>query len=214
MARDGLLLDVADAVASNQQVDWDRARHAARVDQRRPLDSLRDLSRMFGAAGGLQDAASSRHHPAGDSSGTSFLRFAIGALVAVAALQVVAALVEAPWRWGDLVREAVCRATNADSRFPVSLRAAVAHRRSSRPSGAPVGRRVRAGRIVVPLPRCHGRRFRHLLLGSIHGSCPRSSSRRSCGRSPGSFRGSIDEPASTIWRGGWCPSARGSAAGS
>ena len=99
MAGDGLLLDVADAVASSEQIDWDRAHGAARLDQRRSLESLHALSRMFGAAGGPQAAASSGHHPAGDSHGTSFLRFAIGALVAVAALQVVAALVEALWWW-------------------------------------------------------------------------------------------------------------------
>ena len=95
MARDGLLLDVADAVASNQQVDWDRARHAARVDQRRSLDNLRALSGMFAAVGGSQDAKSPL--PSGDPHGTSFLRFALGALVAVAALQVAAALITDTW---------------------------------------------------------------------------------------------------------------------
>ncbi|MYK88874.1 MAG: serine/threonine protein kinase [Acidobacteria bacterium] len=92
MARDGLLLDVADAVASSEQVDWARARRAARVDQRRSLDSLRDLSRMFAAVGRSQDAAF-RGHPSGEPHGTSFSRFALGALVALAALQVTAALV-------------------------------------------------------------------------------------------------------------------------
>ena len=100
MARDGLLLDVADAVGSNQQVDWDRARRAARVDQRRPLESLHALSRMFAAV--QHDRA--LHRPAatpvrGDPRGTRFLRFAIGALVAVAALQVVTGLVIATWSW-------------------------------------------------------------------------------------------------------------------
>ena len=100
MAGDGLLVDVADAVASNQQVDWGRARGSARPDQRRSLDSLHDLSRMFAAAGGAhQDAARSGRHPAGDHHGTSFLRFALGALVAVAALQVVAGLVVVLWSW-------------------------------------------------------------------------------------------------------------------
>ena len=100
MAADGLLLDVADAVASSQQVDWERARGAARRDQRRLLDNLRVLSGMFAAAqhhgtpgrGGATPAASDPH-------GTRFLRFALGALVAVAALQVAAALVEIAWSW-------------------------------------------------------------------------------------------------------------------
>ena len=95
MASDELLLDVADAVASSQQVDWDRARRAARVDQRRSLNSLHALSRMFAAVGVSQDARSPL--PSGDPHGTSFLRFALGALVAVAAVQVAAAMVTITW---------------------------------------------------------------------------------------------------------------------
>ena len=90
MAGGGLLLDVADAVASRQQVDWDRARDAARLDQRRSLESLCDLSRMFVAVGGSQDAKSPL--PSGDPHGTSLSRFVLGALVSVAALLVGAAL--------------------------------------------------------------------------------------------------------------------------
>ena len=51
MAGDGLLLDVADAVASSEQVDWDRAHGAARRDQRRSLDNLRALSEMATSVG-------------------------------------------------------------------------------------------------------------------------------------------------------------------
>ena len=97
MAGDGLLLDVADAVATRQQVDWDRARGAAPLDQRRSLDSLRDLSSMFAAAGESRDADSPGGTPAGDPHGTRLLRFALGTLVAVAALQVAAALVTIAW---------------------------------------------------------------------------------------------------------------------
>ena len=95
MARDGLLLDVADAVGSQQQVDWDRARRAARVDQRRSLESLRALSGMFAAVGGSKDARLPL--PSGDPHGTSFFRFALGALVAVVAVQVAAAMVTITW---------------------------------------------------------------------------------------------------------------------
>ena len=95
-ADDGILLDVADAVASNQQVDWARARGSARPDQRRSLDGLRALSRMFAPEEDTQDSAS-RRHPFDEPHGTSFLRFALGALVAVAAVQVSAGLVEITW---------------------------------------------------------------------------------------------------------------------
>ena len=98
MAGDGLLLDVAEAVASSQPVDWDRARGAARRDQRRSLDNLRALSEMFAA---VEDHRTPGRPGttsiAGDPHGTWFLRFALGALVAVAALQVAAALVTVTW---------------------------------------------------------------------------------------------------------------------
>ena len=69
------------------------ARHAARLDQRRSLDNLRALSEMFACCRGITGR---RVAPALPQLpvihiGTSFLRFAIGALVAVAALQVAAA---------------------------------------------------------------------------------------------------------------------------
>ena len=103
MAGDGLLLDVADAVASGQRVDWDRAHRTARLDQCRALDNLRVLSGMFAAVEehgtpGRPDAASIAGIT-GDPRGTSFLRFALGALVAVAALQVAAALLTIAWSW-------------------------------------------------------------------------------------------------------------------
>lgn len=80
MAGDGLLLDVADAVATRQQVDWDRARGAARRDQRRSLDNLRSLSEMAmsvgaGTSSGPDAAGSS------DPPGTPFSRVALGALL-------------------------------------------------------------------------------------------------------------------------------------
>ena len=98
MAGDALLLDVADAVAARQQVDWGRARGAAPLDQRRSLDNLRALSGMFAA---VQDHRTPGRPGAipmsGDPRGTKFLRFALGALVGVAALQVAAAVVTITW---------------------------------------------------------------------------------------------------------------------
>jgi len=101
-ADDRILLDVADAVASRQQVDWDRASSSARPDQRQSLDNLRALSRMSAAVGQSRDAGSPRPHPSGDPHGTKFLRFALGTLVVVAALQVAAAVVTITWyeSWG------------------------------------------------------------------------------------------------------------------
>ena len=98
MAGDGLLLDVADAVASSEQVDWDRARGSARLDQRRSLDSLRALSRMFTVVGARTPSRSDTA-VAGDPPGTAFARFVVGAFVALAALYVAASLVRLSWMW-------------------------------------------------------------------------------------------------------------------
>ena len=84
MAGESLLLDVPDAVGSSQQVDWERVRSAARPDQRRSLDSLHALWRMFAAG---SPRAPGRPHTAvfGDPTGPAFARFALGASVALVA---------------------------------------------------------------------------------------------------------------------------------
>ena len=104
MAGDGLLLDVADAVAVRQQVDWDRARGAAPHDQRRSLDNLRALSEMATSVGawtpGGSDTAVSSDPP-----GTTFARFALGTIAALAALQVAVALATLPWSWAPRMEQ-------------------------------------------------------------------------------------------------------------
>lgn len=103
MAHDRVLLDVAEAVASSEGVDWDRVRRVARFDQRRVLDNLRALSGVFAGAGlGRPDRSRAS---AGDPVGTAFLRLAFGALVAVAALHVAAALVTIAWSWDRAMGE-------------------------------------------------------------------------------------------------------------
>ena len=104
MAGDGLLLDVADAVASRQQVDWNRARGSTRLDQRRSLESLRALSEMSTSVdartdGGPDTAVSS------DPPWTTFARFALGTIVALAAVQVAAALATLPWWWAPRMEQ-------------------------------------------------------------------------------------------------------------
>ena len=102
MAHDRVLLDVAEAVASSEGVDWDRARRATRFDQRWVVDNLRALSRVFAGAGpeSLDRSRAAR----GDPVGTAFVRLAFGALVGVAALQVATALVWIAWEWDRTLR--------------------------------------------------------------------------------------------------------------
>ena len=99
MARDGLLLDVADAVGSQQQVDWERARRAARVDQRGPLERLRALSGMFAAVGDRRTPGGHDTAVLKDPPGTMFGRFALGTVVVLAAVPVAVALATLPWWW-------------------------------------------------------------------------------------------------------------------
>ena len=96
MADVRLLLDVADAISSDQEVDWRRARSASQPTQRRALDNLRALSAIFGTHR-LPGSLSPSHSR--DEPGTAFARLALGSLVALSALLVVAALVMMAWSW-------------------------------------------------------------------------------------------------------------------
>ena len=103
MAHDRVLLDVAEAVVSREGVDWDRARRAARLDQRRVLDNLRALSQVFAGAG--SGSLDRFRAAAGDPVGTAFVRLAFEALVAVAVLHVAAAVVTIAWSWDRAMGE-------------------------------------------------------------------------------------------------------------
>ena len=91
-----VLVDVADAISSDQEVDWNRARGASQPTQRRALDNLRALSAIFGTHR-LSGSLSPPHTR--DEPGTAFARLALGSLVALSALLAVAALVMMAWSW-------------------------------------------------------------------------------------------------------------------
>ena len=93
-----LLVDVADAITSNQEVDWNRARGASQPGHGRALDNLRVLSEVFAThrrQGAVSASLSRERH------GTAFARLALGSLVALSALLVAAALVTTAWSWGS-----------------------------------------------------------------------------------------------------------------
>ena len=91
-----LLVDVADAISSDQVVDWSRVRGASQLGERRVLENLRALSVIFGTHR-LPGSLSPSHSR--DEPGTAFARLALGSLVALSALLVVAALVMMAWSW-------------------------------------------------------------------------------------------------------------------
>ena len=97
---DALVAEAVDAVAWNQDVQWDRYERLATPAGRRSIDSLRVLAPLF------------RSSPDGAGPSTliapaagAFARRAINLLIAIAALEVVATLAALPWKWGVYHRE-------------------------------------------------------------------------------------------------------------
>lgn len=101
--RDPLLFDLADAVAANQDVDWDRCVRRAPPGHRRALDNLRAVARVFAA---LVPRPAGRATAAGrDSSAGSVARRALGVAVAVAVFEIVLTLALLPRAWDAYWRE-------------------------------------------------------------------------------------------------------------
>ena len=98
--RDDVIEDVADALTLNQEVQWERCEKLATPAERRALGNLRTLAR---AVTGVEPEASPTAVAA--SRGRAVVRRATQALVAIAAVEVAAALMLLPWAWGDYQRE-------------------------------------------------------------------------------------------------------------
>ena len=94
---EAVLLDVADAVASSQAVDWERAGRAARPGQRSVLGSLRALAALFPPG-----PAAARASPAGvrgEPFAGVFTRYAIGVVLVASLVEIAASLSVLPWTW-------------------------------------------------------------------------------------------------------------------
>ena len=101
--RDDLVSEAADAVAWNEEVDWDRCARRAAPARRRMLDNLRALAPVFatGDAAGVDSAASVR---AAEPAAGGFVHRAVAVLFVIAALELAAAVVLLPWRWDEYHR--------------------------------------------------------------------------------------------------------------
>ena len=101
--RDEIVAEAADAVAWNQDVRWDRCARRATRTGRQLLDNLRALAPIFAAgdAAGSDSATSGR---AAEPAASDSVHPAITVLVAIAALELAAALVLLPWHWNDYHR--------------------------------------------------------------------------------------------------------------
>ena len=89
--------DAVDAVTLNQDVQWERCAKLATPAERRALDTLRSLARLFAGS----DAA--RTTPvSGDAGG--FARLAVPALMSIAAAALALTLLLLPWQWDNYYR--------------------------------------------------------------------------------------------------------------
>jgi len=100
--RGDLVTDVADALTRNQEVQWEGCGRLATPANRRALDNLRAL------AGAFKDRITGRAASSADGDplyGSILVRRAAQAIIAIAAIEVAAALILLPWAWDDFRRE-------------------------------------------------------------------------------------------------------------
>ena len=104
--RDDVVVDVAEALTLNQDVQWDRCARLATPASRRSLDGLRVVARVREAFHAAADASpgSSAATTAEPSAGV-WVRRAVCTVVALAAIQVAATLVLLGWVWDDYHRQ-------------------------------------------------------------------------------------------------------------
>lgn len=103
--RDDVVADVAEALTLNQKVQWDRCARLAPPASRRLLDGLRVVARVREACQAAADGSPGSSETIAEPSAGVFVRRAAYTIVAIAAVQVVAALVLLPWVWDDYHRE-------------------------------------------------------------------------------------------------------------
>ena len=102
---DDIVVDAADAVTLNQDVQWERCARLAAPASRGALDNLRTLSRAFASGPAAGHAAPGSPLSGSESYAGPFVRRVLTALVAISAVEVAAALAVLPWAWGDYRRE-------------------------------------------------------------------------------------------------------------
>ena len=96
--------DAVDAVTLDQGVQWERCARLATPAERRALDTLRKLSRIFAGSDAAGLAPSPALEPTAGFRAGAFVRRAVHVLMAVAVVQVAATLLLLPWRWEDYHR--------------------------------------------------------------------------------------------------------------
>ena len=100
-----IVVDAADAVTLNQDVEWERCARLAPPARRGALDNLRILARAFASGPAAEHAPAGLPLSGSEAYAGPFVRRILKALVAIAAVEVAVALAILPWAWGDYRRE-------------------------------------------------------------------------------------------------------------
>ena len=100
---DKAVVDAADAVTLSQDVHWERRARLVTPAGRGMLENLRALSRAFAESPPWGPASAGRAPTA--SYAGRFVRRLLGAVVALAAVEVAAMSLLLPWTWADYHRE-------------------------------------------------------------------------------------------------------------
>ena len=100
---DAVVSNAVDAVTSSREVDWARCARLATPEGRRALDNLRAVSRAFAGFRGeaLQDASGLFQSAGGDGYIGPWARRALHSIIAIAAVEVAAAMVLLPASWAE-----------------------------------------------------------------------------------------------------------------
>ena len=100
---DKVVVDAADAVTSSRDVHWERYARLVTPAGRGALENLRALSRAFADGPPSGQAPAGPARPGAPGAGRFVRRF-LGAVVAVAAVEVAAMSLLLPWTWADYHR--------------------------------------------------------------------------------------------------------------
>ena len=103
--RDRLVVDVADALTLNQDVDWDRCAREAAPASHRTLDNLRLVADLLAGFRAQGEEAAGETAMGSRLPGGAVVRLAVRALIALAALWVAALVSLGLWGWNDFRRE-------------------------------------------------------------------------------------------------------------
>ena len=102
---DDIVVDAADAVTLNQDVEWERCERLAAPASRGALDNLRILARAFAPEHVSGHARADPSLTGAEPYAGPLVRRFLGVMVAIAAVEVSVGLALLPWTWGELRRQ-------------------------------------------------------------------------------------------------------------